>query len=157
MPFTRASMLFIFLVALSTFTSAQRLNQNQTCASACTAAEACYLQCIPGTTSTPDADPEIYVDCVCQSGCLCNAEICLQCCEAADNPICPFNQLPAENVLEFCSTVSLPSSFLCERNRPRGNMRLTLYPNNLRVSYLLGKGWYNARKSNTRKRLFRIR
>ncbi|KAM0794888.1 hypothetical protein BDR22DRAFT_826510 [Usnea florida] len=108
MPFTSTSMLLVFLVALSTFTSAQRLNQNQTCANACTAAQACDFQCAPGTTYNLDTDTEIYIDCLCQNGCLCNAEICLQCCEAAgvngaDPNSCPFIQLWAGNVLAVCS------------------------------------------------------
>ena len=161
MPFTRTSMLLVFLATFSAFTSAQGLNQNQTCANACTAAQACDHQCDSGTTYNLDTNYDIYVDCLCQSGCLCNAEICLQCCEAAgdngaDSDSCPFIQLAAGNVLLVCSIVSLPSSFSYERNKPRGEMRLAIYPNNLYVSYMLIKGWYNARKSNTRKRLFRI-
>ena len=122
MHFTLTSTFLIFLVTFSTFTSAQGLNQYQTCANACTVAQACDLQCTPGTTYNPETDTDIYVDCLCQSGCLCNAEICLQCCEAAvDNganaTFCNLLQLTAGDTLEICSVVSLPFLFSCGRKK----------------------------------------
>ena len=111
MHFTHPSVLLILPLIFSTYISAQGLNQNQTCANACTAAEACDHQCSPGTGYDPIANTNLYVDCLCQSGCLCTAEICLQCCEAAGNadpdfPSCPFIQLAAGNVLGYCTVVS---------------------------------------------------
>ena len=125
MHFISTSMLLIFLVTFSAFTSAQVLNQNQTCSNACTAAGACNGQCTLGTTYNPQTNTDIWTDCLCQSGCLCNAEICLQCCEAAgvsgaDSDSFPFNQLFAAKVLDICSIVSLPFPFSCERNRSKG-------------------------------------
>ena len=117
-------MLLIFFVTFSAFTSAQGLNQNQTCANACAAAQACGFQCNPGTTYNPETNTDIWIDCLCQSGCLCNAEICLQCCEAAgdngaDSDSCPIIQLAAGDVLNICSTVSLPFPLSCERNKSK--------------------------------------
>ena len=124
MHFTPSSMLLIFLVTFSAIASAQELNQNQTCANACNAAGACNGQCTPGTTYNPQTNTDIWTDCLCQSGCLCNAEICLQCCEAAgvngaDSDSCPFIQLLAANVLNICSIVSLPFPSSCEPNKSK--------------------------------------
>lgn len=122
--------LFILPSIFSTFTSAQGLTQNQTCANACTAAQACDHQCAPGTGYDAYANTNIYIACLCQSGCLCNAEICLQCCDAAGgagnyNPAlglassCGLSQLGAENVVDVCSVVSRPSSYSHARHRSR--------------------------------------
>ena len=113
MHFTNTSILLLLLSILSASTSAQGLTQNQTCANACTAAQACDHQCVPGTSYNAEADTNVYVECLCQSGCLCNAEICLQCCDAAGvngagPDSCPFIQLAAGNVLDYCSVVSRP-------------------------------------------------
>lgn len=115
MYFTNTSILLLLLSILSASTSAQGLTQNQTCANACTAAQACDSQCSPGTSYDVDANTNAYVECLCQSGCLCNAEICLQCCDAAGvngagPDSCPFIQLAAGNVLAYCSVVSRPFS-----------------------------------------------
>ncbi len=112
MYFTTTSILLLLSI-LSASTSAQGLTQNQTCANACTAAQACDHQCAPGTSYNVEANTNDYVDCLCQTGCLCNAEICLQCCDAAgvngaDSDSCPFIQLAAGNVLAVCSVVSQP-------------------------------------------------
>lgn len=112
MHFTDTSILFLLSI-LSASTSAQGLTQNQTCANACTAAQACDHQCVPGTSYDIQADTNAYADCLCQSGCLCNAEICLQCCDAAGvngagPDTCGFIQLAAGNVLAYCSVVSRP-------------------------------------------------
>ena len=114
MSFTYAFSILLVLSSIST--SAQGLTQNQTCANACTAAQACDYQCDPGSGNDPYADTDLYVSCLCQSGCLCNAEICLQCCEAAGNSdpdfqSCPFIQLAAGNVLGYCSIVSMTVFF----------------------------------------------
>lgn len=108
MHFTDTSILLLLLSILSASTSAQGLTQNQTCANACTAAQACDHQCVPGTSYNADADTIAYEECLCQSGCLCNAEICLQCCDAAGvngagPDSCPYIQLAAGNVLAYCS------------------------------------------------------
>ncbi len=113
MPFTDTTSILLLLFILSASTAGQGLTQNQTCANACTAAQACDHQCVPGTSDNAEADTNAYVDCLCQSGCLCNAEICLQCCEAAgvngaDSDSCPFIQLAAGDVLAYCSVVSRP-------------------------------------------------
>ena len=110
---TSTPILLLFLSIVSASTPAQGLTQNQTCANACTAAQACDHQCDPGTSYNADADTNVYVECLCQSGCLCNAEICLQCCDAAGvngagPESCPFIQLAAGNVLAYCSGVSRP-------------------------------------------------
>lgn len=126
MHFTHTSMLLYFLVTSSAFTSTQGLNQYQTCANACTTAQACDHQCIPSTLNTT-YDVET-IDCVCQSGCLCNAEICFQCCEVTsgngnDAGTCPFLELDIDGalgVLAVCGDVSLPFSFSCERNKSKG-------------------------------------
>ncbi len=115
MHFTNTSILLLLSI-LSASTSAQGLTQNQTCANACTAAQACDSQCDPGTSYNVDANINAYVECLCQSGCLCNAEICLQCCDAAGvngagSDSCPFIQLAAGNVLDYCSVVSRPFFF----------------------------------------------
>ena len=115
MHFVIASVLFLSSI-FSASTSAQGLTQNQTCANACTAAQACDHQCVPGTTYDVTANTNTYVDCLCQSGCLCNAEICLQCCDAAGvngagPDTCPFIQLAAGNVVAYCSVVSRPFFF----------------------------------------------
>ena len=112
MHFTNTSMLLLLSI-LSASTAGQGLTQNQTCANACAIAQACDSQCAPGTSYNVDANINIYVECLCQSGCLCNAEICLQCCEAAgvngaDSDSCPYIQLAAGNVLFFCRGVSRP-------------------------------------------------
>ena len=125
MHFTTTSIFLFFFVTFSAFTSAQELNQNQTCANACTVANSCDLQCTTGTTYYSETDTDIYVDCLCQSGCLCNAEICLQCCEAAGDTgaeleLCPSILYAAGNVLEVCSIVSLPFPFYCEGNKSKG-------------------------------------
>ena len=125
MHFTHTSMLLYFLVTFSAFTSTQGLNQYQTCANACTAAQACGHQCIPSTPSTTyNAET---IDCLCQSGCLCNAEICYQCCEitfgnGTDEGSCPFllDTAGTVSVLSICGDVSLPFSFSCERNKSKG-------------------------------------
>ena len=103
----------ILFIPSSISTSAQGLTQNQTCAGACTAAQACDHQCVPGSRNDPYANTDIYVSRLSQSGCLCNVEICLQCCEAAGNndpdfQSCPFIQLAAGSVLAYCSVVSVP-------------------------------------------------
>ena len=108
--------ILLFLSILLASTSAQGLTQNQTCANVCTAAEACNVQCAPGTSNDAEADEDAWYDCLCQSGCLCNAEICLQCCDAAagngaGSDSCPFITLATTNVLDFCSLVSRHSSF----------------------------------------------
>ena len=113
MHFTNTSIILLLLSIRSACTSAQELTQNQTCANACTAAQACDHQCVPGTTYNVDVNTNVYVECLCQSGCLCNAEICLQCCDAAGvdgagPDSCPFIQLAAGNVLAVCSVVSRP-------------------------------------------------
>ena len=112
MYFTHTFSIFLALSSISISTLAQGLTQNQTCANACTAAQACDHQCEPGSGNDPYADADIYVSCLCQSGCLCNAEICVQCCEAAGNndpefQSCPFIQLAAGDVLAYCSLVSM--------------------------------------------------
>ncbi|KAK0507549.1 hypothetical protein JMJ35_010072 [Cladonia borealis] len=107
MHFTNTSILLLLSI-LSASTSAQGLTQNATCANACTAARACDSQCAPGTSYDIDANTDAYVECLCQSGCLCNAEICLQCCDAAGvngagPDSCPYLQPPSSNVLYICS------------------------------------------------------
>ena len=87
--------------------AAQGTTQQQSCANACAAAYACDSQCDPG------ADVDTYEACLCQGGCLCNAEICLQCCEAVDNNttvLASCNaryQIAAGNVISFCGIVCL--------------------------------------------------
>ena len=128
---TLTSILLILPSIFSTFTSAQGLTQNQTCANACTAAQACDHQCAPGTGPDPYADTNIWIACLCQSGCLCNAEICLQCCDAAGgagdySPVlglafsCGLSQLGAGNVVDVCSIVSRPFFYSCAREMSRG-------------------------------------
>ena len=126
MNFTNTSILLLLSI-LSASTSAQGLTQNQTCANACTAAEACDHQCVPGTSYDIDANTNAWLECLCQSGCLCNAEICLQCCDAAGvdgagPDSCPYIQLAAGNVLAVCSAVSRPFPFLPASNN--GPIRL---------------------------------
>lgn len=126
MHFTNTSILLLLSILLAS-ASAQGLTQNQTCANACTIAEACDYQCAPGTSYNLDANTYAYVECLCQSGCLCSAEICLQCCDAAGvngagPATCPFLQLAAADVLAVCSLVSRPFSFVPARNN--GHTRL---------------------------------
>ena len=117
---THTFLLLILPFIFSASTLAQGLTQNQTCANACTAAQACDSQCEPGTGNDPYANTDIWIACLCQNGCLCNAEICLQCCEASGNndpgfPSCQLADLAAANVVEVCSVVS--RSFLISHAR----------------------------------------
>ena len=135
MHFANTSIL-ILLSILSASTSAQGLTQNQTCANACTAAQACDHQCVPGTSYDVDANTHAYDECLCQSGCLCNAEICLQCCDVgggngAGPDSCPFIQLAAGNVLDYCGVVSRP--FFLPSFLPTSNNAHTRLP----FSYML--------------------
>ena len=145
MYFTYLNFLLILLPSIySATTWAERLTQNQTCANACTAAEACDHQCVPGAVNDLIAANDslaaidTYTSCLCQSGCLCNAVICLQCCEVAGNndfelQSCDLTMPPASDVLTFCSTVSAapvpPSLSLHARNNNDNdwsNTRITL-------------------------------
>lgn len=128
---TLTSILLILPSIFSTSTSAQGLTQNQTCANACTAAQACDHQCAPGTGYDPYANTNIFIACLCQKGCLCNAEICLQCCDAAGgagnyDPVlglafsCGLAQLGAGNVVDVCSVVSRLIFYSRARDRSRG-------------------------------------
>lgn len=107
---TLTSMLLILPSFFSAFISAQGLTQNQICTNACTAAQACSSQCAPGTGRDPFTNNDIYITCICQTGCLCNAEICLQCCDAGDSdPLtstCKLTALTAGDVIGQCSGVS---------------------------------------------------
>lgn len=108
-------MLLILPPFFSAFISAQGLTQNQICTNACTAAQACSSQCAPGTGHDPFTNNDIHITCLCQTGCLCNAEICLQCCEAGDSdPLastCRLTSLNAGDVIGQCSGVSQLLSF----------------------------------------------
>ena len=151
----------------SVSTSAQALTQNQTCANACTAAQACDHQCVPGTGNDPYVNTDIYNSCLCQSGCLCNAEICVQCCEAGGNndpefQSCPFIQLAAGDVLAYCSIVSAaifpsPVRVMFLVKIPGYSPFLNLHSCLSVVDQVRCKGRINARKSNPRKGLFRLR
>lgn len=97
------------------FVSAQAATQQQICSNACAAASACRSQCSDG------AGIDLYEACLCQGGCLCNAEICLQCCAVADNNVnvlanCATTyQLAAGNVISFCGIVRRPNPSLGAR------------------------------------------
>ena len=164
MHFTNTPLsLLLSCIFFSASTSAQGLNQNQTCANACTAAQACDHQCEPGTTYDPIVNTNIWADCLCQSGCLCTAEICLQCCEAAgvngaDAESCPFLNLPAANVLDVCTFVSWAKLLLSCTDMSSGeDDGSSTYLRTLDTDQQRSQGWTNARTSNPRKRLFRIR
>ncbi len=121
LPFT----LLLSSLLFYTSTAAQAATQQQICANACAVTDACKSQCSPSAGGDVDAKYEAFITCECQSGCLCNAEICSQCCEAAASAALGVTgpasceglvQLNALDVLSDCALVSWPSSFLdaCE-------------------------------------------
>ena len=115
------------LLFFSSSISSQATSQQQICTNACAAASACYNQCTPATTgSDPYAGTDAHVNCECQGGCLCNAEICLGCCEAAGNnaPFCgTLGQVAAGNVISYCAIVSRSLSFPAYDRPNRGVRR----------------------------------
>ena len=83
MLFTLISIIILLLLSfliLPSSVPAQATTQQQVCTNACAAANACDTQCNPG------AGADTYAACLCQGGCLCNAEICLQCCQDVGSP-----------------------------------------------------------------------
>ena len=96
---------FLSFLLFPISTTAQATTQQQICTNACAAAKACDSQCNPGTGA------DAYETCLCQGGCLCNAEICLQCCKVTGNnlavlPSCnTANQIAAGDVISFCGIV----------------------------------------------------
>ena len=126
MHFTYTPLSLVFsCISFSASISAQGQNQDQTCDNACTVAQACNDQCVPAILNSVEA-AKLYIDCLCQSGCLCNAEICLQCCDAtSDNAFnvasCGSLNFNATNVLDTCGIVSRPFSFSRAHNPSRGD------------------------------------
>ena len=115
--FTLPLLPLLSLLLFSNSISSQTTSQQQICSNACAIAGACYNQCTSlssGYSLNNYAGANAQLACESQGGCLCNAEICLSCCEAAGNnaPFCStLNQAAAGDVISYVGIVSRLLSF----------------------------------------------